>query len=284
MMQGKTIIVTGANAGIGKITSLKLAEMGAEVIMVCRNRIRGEETFLEIREKTGNENLHIMICDFSQPDSIAKFVRDFKQKYKKLDVLINNHGVTLVRKHLTKEGIESTFAINHLGYFSLTLQLLDKLKPSDYARIINVASSANYRVKELNIEDYNWEKRRYSFMNAYAESKLYNIMFTLFLAEKLKDTHVTVNCLHPGFIKTGLGINHAFLKPLNPIVKIKARPVEEGADTTILLATDPELEGVTGKYYHKMVEKEPNNLAYDKEAQEKLWNLSLELTNLKFYV
>ena len=124
-----------------------------------------------------------------------------------------------LKKNITENGYESTFAVNHLGYFSLTLQLLDLVKASDYARIVNVSSSSNYSVKKLEIEDYNWEKRRYKMVQAYAESKIYNIMFTFYLVDVLKDSHVTANCLHPGFIRTDLGINNKLLKPLNPIIK-----------------------------------------------------------------
>ncbi len=171
-MNNKNVIVTGANAGIGKETAFRLAEMGAHVILVCRNERKGIKVLEEIKEKTSNENLDLMICDFASLKSINDFVKSFKKKYKQLDVLINNHGAFSIRKALTEDGVETTFAVNHIGYFSLTLQLLDLLKASSYSRIVNVASSSNYSVKSLNINDYNWEKRRYKMMDAYAESKI----------------------------------------------------------------------------------------------------------------
>jgi NAD(P)-dependent dehydrogenase (short-subunit alcohol dehydrogenase family) len=280
-MKNRTILVTGANAGIGKATSEKLAEMGANVVMVCRNQKKGRVALEEIQEKTGNKNLELMLCDFASSKSISDLVSNFKDKYNKLDVLINNHGSIFLTKSYTNEGLEETFAVNHIGYFSLTLQLLDSLKAGSEPRIVNVSSSSNYRVKKLNLSDYNWERRRYRFMDAYADSKLYNIMFTFYLAEKLQSTNITVNCLHPGYIKTKIGLNNRILQLLTPLVKLKALPLEEGAGTSILLATSPELKGVSGKFYSKMEEKKPNSLAFDKEKQKELWDLSLELTGLK---
>jgi len=281
-MESKVVIVTGANAGIGKATAHKLAKMGAHVVMVCRNMRKAEKVFLEIQEETSNQNLDLMYCDFASLNSINKFVEKFKSKYKKLDVLINNHGSVFVLKSKTEDGLESTFAINHLGYFSLTLQLLDVLKASSPSRIVNVSSSSNYRVRKLEIDDYNWDKRIYHLMKAYAESKLYNIMFTFLLAEKLQGTNVTVNCLHPGFVKTKIGLNNFLLRLLTPLVKSGGMSIEEGAMTSVYLASSEEVESVSGKFFAKMKEKKPNDLAFDKKAQEKLWNLSLKLSNLNF--
>jgi len=279
-MKNKIVVVTGANAGIGKETALRLAEMGAHVILVCRNEKKGIKALEEIREKTSNENLDLMICNFASLSSINNFVKEFKEKHKKLDVLVNNHGTFSIRKALTEDGVEITFAVNHLGYFSLTLQLLDLLKASSYSRIVNVASSSNYSVKSLNIDDYNWEKRRYKMMDAYAESKIYNIMFTFLLSEKLEGTGIAVNCLHPGYVKTNIGLNHFLLRLIAPLVKVGAISTEEGAKTSLYLATSEEVEGVTGVYYHRMKLRKPNKLSFDKKAQQELWDLSLKLTNL----
>ena len=215
-MEDKLVLITGANYGIGKETTLRIAKLKAQIVMVCRNEKKGIKALQEVQQLSSNNNITLMLCDFSSLESINDFVKKFKSKYKKLDVLLNNHGAVFPTKNLSKDGYESSFAVNHLGYFSLTLQLLDLIKSSEYSRIINVASSSNYFVKKLKLDDYNWENRRYKFMLAYAESKLYNIMFTFYLAKLLKDTNVTVNCLHPGYIKTNLGINNPLLKPLNP--------------------------------------------------------------------
>ena len=279
-MKDMLVVITGANAGIGKETSLRLAKLGAHVVMVCRDEGRGKKALQDIKVITGNKKIDLMLCDFSSLNSISSFVEKFKKEYDKVDVLLNNHGAVFLKKRITENGYESTFAVNHLGYFALTLQLLDLVKASDYSRIVSVASASNYNVKELRIDDYNWEKRRYNMLKAYSESKLYNIMFTFYLANKLKNTAVTVNCLHPGFIRTDLGINHTILKPLNAIVKRKAKPVKEGAETSVYLASSPEVEKVTGKYYHIMEVREPNKLALDKTKQKELWNLSLQLTGL----
>jgi len=279
-MKDKLIVITGANAGIGKETTHRLAKLGAHIVMVCRNEKKGKKTLEEIKGQSGNNNLELMLCDFSSLKSINDFVKSFKKKYDKIEVLLNNHGAVFLKKTMTEDGFESTFAVNHLGYFSLTLQLLDLIRASDNSRIVNVASSSNYRVKKLEIDDYNWERRKYKLMTAYAESKIYNIMFTFLLAEKLEGTGVSANCLHPGYIRTGLGINNILLKPLNPIVKRKAKPLEEGAETSVYLTSSPEVENVTGKYYHIMKEREPNKLAFDKKKQIELWDLSLKLTSL----
>ncbi|NPD89281.1 MAG: SDR family oxidoreductase [Asgard group archaeon] len=279
-MKDRTVIITGANAGIGKATAFKIAEMEANVILVCRNIKKGEQTLKEIQESTNNNNLDLMICDFSSLKSIKSFVSNFKEKYDKLDVLINNHGAFFLRKQLTEDGVESTFAVNHLGYFSLTLQMLESLKAGTKPRIVNVSSSSNYRIKEWELDDYNWDNRKYNMMKAYAESKLYNILFTFLLAKKLKETNITANCLHPGYIKTNIGLNSPFLRLLRPLVKIKAMPLEEGAKTSVYLATSKKAEGATGKFYSKMEEKEPNKIAFNKEKQMELWDLSLKLTGL----
>jgi len=281
-MNDKVVIVTGANAGIGRATTQKLAEMDAHVVMVCRNKKKGEKALQEIQKKTQNKNLDLMICDFASLKSINNFAKDFKKRYNHLDVLINNHGAFFIKKSKTEDGIEPTFAVNHLGYYSLTLQLLDIIKASSPSRIINVASSSHYRVKNVYLDDYNYVRRQYSMMNAYGESKLYNIMFTFHLAEKLKGTDVSVNCLHPGFVKTNIGLNHFLLRLLSPLVKFKAMSPEEGAKTSIYLASSSEIEGVSGKFFTKMKEKEPNKLAFDKKLQKELWDLSLDLTNLSF--
>jgi NAD(P)-dependent dehydrogenase (short-subunit alcohol dehydrogenase family) len=280
-MENRRVIVTGANAGIGRATTEGLAQLGANVIMVCRDKKKAEKALKDIQEETGNNNLDLMICDFASLNSISEFVQDFKKKYNKLDVLVNNHGAVFLTKSYTEDGLESTFAVNHLGYFSLTLQLLESLKLGTNPKIVNVSSSSNYRVKKLEIEDYNWEKRRYYLMDAYAESKLYNIMFTFFLAEKLKEFNITVNCLHPGYVKTKIGLNNFFLKLLKPLVKMGGMSLEEGAKTSLYVIESSELDEVTGKFFVKLKDKKPNELAYDKEKQKELWELSLKLSKLE---
>ena len=280
-MENRRILVTGANAGIGKATVEGLAELGANVIMVCRNEKKGEKALKEIQEKTGNKNLDLMICDFASLKSINNFVKNFKKKYDRLDVLVNNHGAVFLTKSYTEDSLESTFAVNHIGYFSLTLQLLEILKAGNNPRIVNVSSSSSYKVKNLEIDDYNWKKRRYYLMDAYADSKLYNIMFTIYLAKKLEDTNITVNCLHPGYVKTKIGLNNFFLQLLKPLVKLGGMSLEEGAKTSLYVITSPKVDKTSGKFFTKMKEKKPNALVFNKEKQKELWNLSLELTGLQ---
>ena len=199
-MTGKVCIVTGANAGIGKETALGLAKLDATVVMLCRDRDRGETAQSEIKERSGNDKVKLMLCDLGSQKSIAQFASEFKQHHDRLDVLVNNAGVLMRERSLNEEGVESTFAINHLGYFLVTNVLLDVLKRGATARIVNVASAA-HRYGKIDIGG--WViGRDYSAFSAYANSKLANVLFTYELARRLEGTGVTANCLHPGAVGT----------------------------------------------------------------------------------
>lgn len=275
-MTGKVCIVTGANTGIGKETALGLARLGATVVMVCRDRDRSDAPLSEIKQKSGNDRVELMICDFSSQNSIRQFAEDFTQRHDRLDVLVNNAGVVLRKRSLTEVGIESTFAINHLGYFLVTNLLLDVLKKSAPSRIVNVSSTA-HRFGKLDINA--WPVGRdYTAFGAYANSKLANVLFTYELARRLEGTGVTANCLHPGGVGTNLyrGLPN-FLQALIKLVTISPA---RGARTSIYLASSSEVEGVTGKYFVRRRQHESSEASRNDEAARILWEVSAELTGL----
>ena len=275
-MTGKVCIVTGANTGIGKETALGLARLGATVVMVCRDRKRGEEAQLEIKQKSGNDRVELMICDFSSQSSIRRFAEEFKQQHDRLDVLVNNAGVVLRERSMTEDGLESTFAINHLGYFLVSMLLLDVLKKSAPSRIVNVASTA-HKYSKLDVNA--WPiGREYSAFGAYANSKLANLLFTFELARRLQGARVTANCLHPGGVGTNLF--RGLPRFLQALIKLVTISPERGARTSIYLASSPEVEGVTGKYFARRRPEKPSEASHNEDAARALWDLSAELTGL----
>jgi NAD(P)-dependent dehydrogenase (short-subunit alcohol dehydrogenase family) len=278
-MTDKVCLVTGANSGIGKATALGLAKLDATVVMVSRDKDKGEAALLEIRTLSGNKNVESMVADLSSQDSVRELAHDFKARNKRLHVLVNNAGIFLPRRVSTVDGLESTFATNHLGHFLLTNLMLDLLKASAPSRIINITSSAHYGA-EIDFEDLQGEKK-YSGFHAYSQSKLANVLFTYQLAKKLEGTGVTVNCLHPGVVRTGFGKDQSGL--MSVAVRIGGpffMSAEKAARAVIYLATSPELEHVTGKHFSKAKEKRSSEESYDVASAERLWKVSAELTNL----
>jgi NAD(P)-dependent dehydrogenase (short-subunit alcohol dehydrogenase family) len=278
-MTSKICLVTGANSGIGKATALGLAKLNPTVVVVSRDKDKGEAALLEIRTKSGNKNIDAMVADLSSQDSVRELAHDFKARYKKLHVLINNAGIFLPRRVPTAEGLESTFATNHLGHFLLTNLLLDQLRASAPSRIINLTSSAHFGT-EINFEDLQGEKK-YSGYHAYSQSKLANVLFTYQLAKQLEGTGVTVNCLHPGVVRTGFGKDQGGLMSIGVRVgsPFMMSP-EKAARAVVYLASSPELEGVSGKFFSKGQEKKSSAQSYDPATAEKLWKVSAELTRL----
>ena len=275
-LDGKICVVTGANAGIGLETARGLAEMGATVVMVCRDRQRGEAAQSEIKQTSGNDRVELMICDFSSQASIRGFAADYKVRHERLDVLVNNAGVLLRELSLNRDGVESTFAINHLGYFLATNLLLDVLKKSAPSRIVNVASTAH---KYGKIDIGGWVAgKNYSAFAAYANSKLANVLFTYELARRLQGTGVTANCLHPGGVGTNLFRGLPGL--LQGLIKLVTIGPERGARTSIYLASSPEVEGITGKYFARRRQQNSSEISHNEEAARRLWEVSEELTGL----
>lgn len=280
-LQGKTVLVTGATSGIGKQTALELAQMGATVILVARDPQKGQAVLEEIRTKTGNANVDLLLADLSSQASIRKLAAEFKGKYQQLHVLVNNAGGFYSTRKMTVDGLEYTFAFNHLAYFLLTNLLLDVLKASAPARIVNVSSGAQGMAK-MNFDDLQGEKR-YSGQGAYNQSKLANVLFTYALAHRLEGTGVTANVLHPGVVRTNFGRENPPLlfRILFPLIEPFMLTPEKGAETSLYLATSPEVEGVTGKYFAAKKVMRSNPVSYDEAAQEKLWQVSEELTRAK---
>jgi len=272
-MNEKICLVTGANSGIGKVTAKALAAGGATVIMVCRNRDKGEAARDEVVRETRNENVDLMIADFSDLRQIRRLAAEVKAKYPRLHALVNNAGAYNGKRTLTADGYETTFAVNHLGYFLLTVELLDLLKSSAPARVVNVSSDA-HRSARINLDDLNLENG-YGGWKAYGQSKLANVLFTYELARRLMGTGVTANCMHPGVVGTGFfnkigGLTGKFLQLFAPFM----RTPEKGADTVIWLASSPEVEGITGKYFVDRKEQATNQESYDTTIAARLWEVS----------
>src|SRR6185503_7295140 len=265
-LTGKVCVVTGANAGVGKETAIGLAKLGATVVMVCRDAGRAEKALREIKHKS-SDRVELMICDLASQKSIRQFADDFKQQHDRLNVLVNNAGVFLRQRSHTEDGIESTFAINHLGYFLVTDLLLDLMKNSKPSRIVNVASTA-HRYGKLDVNGW-VSAKEYSAFGAYANSKLANVLFTYELARRLEGTGVTANCLHPGAVASNLfrGLP-GFLEALIKLVTISP---ERGARTSIYLASAPDVHGITGKYFARRRPEKSSEASYDLEAARRLW-------------
>ena len=278
-MQGKFCLVTGSTSGIGRVTALALAKMGATVVLACRDKSKGEATRDEIKAQNPNAPVDILLADLSSQQSVRQLARDFTDRYSRLDVLLNNAGGIFLRRSTTIDGLEQTFAVNYLAPFLLTNLLLDTLKASAPARIVTVASGA-HQGATINFNDLQ-AKKRYSAMGAYGQSKLATILFTHELAKRLQGTNVTANCLHPGTVATNFGNgNGPVLSFLVKLVMRTGISPEKGAETSIYLASSPEVEGVTGKYFSNCKEVHSSKESYDEAAAQQLWEISVELTNL----
>ena len=278
-MESKICMVTGATSGIGQVTARELARQGATVIVVGRSRERSEATVNRIKQQTDNPNVEYRLADLSVQKDIHQLAQEFKHKYQRLHVLVNNAGAIFLRRLESADGIEMTFALNHLNYFLLTHLLLDTLKASAPARIINVSSRAHARVSGLNFADLQ-NKRGYG-MNVYGQSKLMNVLFTYELARRLEGTGIMVNALHPGLVATRFATNNGVLARLaRPLLDLFAISVEEGARTMVYLATSPEVEGMTGKYFYRQQAIPSSPASYDEEAARRLWEVTATMTGL----
>ncbi|XP_069802084.1 retinol dehydrogenase 14 [Dendropsophus ebraccatus] len=283
LMRGKTVIITGANCGIGRATAAELLRMEARVILACRDLERAEEAARELREETGDSGeVLVKQLDLSSLKSVRRFCQEVVREEPKLDVLINNAGVFQCPYTKTEDGFEMQFGVNHLGHFLLTHLLLSLLKSSAPSRIV-VVSSKLYKYGEINFDDLNSEKS-YSRSAGYSRSKLANILFTRELARRLEGTGVTVNCLHPGIVRTNLGrhINIPVLvKPLFNVVSWAFfKSPAEGAQTSVFLASSPEVEGVSGKYFGDCKEEDLLPKATDDLVARKLWDISEVMVGL----
>jgi NAD(P)-dependent dehydrogenase (short-subunit alcohol dehydrogenase family) len=280
IMRGKVCLVTGANDGIGKATALGLAKMGATVVMVCRDAAKGQAALAEIRQASGNPSIELLVADLSSQAAIHKLVDEFKQNHNQLHVLINNAGVNVLVRTLTADSVELNFAVNHLAPFMLTLLLLDVLKASAPARIVNVNSAAQ-GFGIIHFDDLMLAEK-YDSMRGYAQSKLANILFGYELARRLAGTDVTVNCFNPWLAKTkiaqGMG---GFFGLMARVLRPFAATPEKAAETAIYLATSSEVEGVSGKYFENKREKMSSKASYDLDLAKRLWDVSAELVHLE---
>ncbi|MNC23609.1 Cyclopentanol dehydrogenase [compost metagenome] len=279
-MQGKTVLVTGGNSGMGLATTIEMARRGAKVIMACRSQRRGEEALTEARRQSGSDDITLMLCDLASFQSIRSFAEGFLTEYPVLDVLINNAGVVTVKRELTADGFEMDLGVNHLGHFLLTNLLLDPLKAAKQGRIVVVASGA-YKIGKLHLDDHTLS-RGFNPAKAYARSKLANILFTRELAARLQGTSVTVNAVHPGAVGTSIGVNRdtGFGRSVLKLLSHFFLTPEQGADTAIYLAAAPELSRVTGQYYYRRQIQQLSPRAENAEEAARLWQWSLEQTGL----
>jgi NAD(P)-dependent dehydrogenase (short-subunit alcohol dehydrogenase family) len=279
-MKGKVCLVTGATSGIGKATATALAAQGATVVLACRNREKGEAVKQEIALATGNNSLDLMVADLASIESTKKGAADFLTRYPKLHVLVNQAGLFLNQRTLTPDGLETMFVVNHLAYFLLTNLLLDALKAGAPSRIVNGSGGAE-AMGDINFDDLHGAKK-WSSMKAISQSKLGNFLFTYELARRLEGTGVTVNVMHPGGVKTELGKGQGgFFGFMMKVMRPFMLTPEQGADTLVWLASSPEVEGVTGKYFIKRKEAKSSPRSHDKELAARLWKVSAELTGLK---
>jgi NAD(P)-dependent dehydrogenase (short-subunit alcohol dehydrogenase family) len=276
-----TILVTGATSGIGQEAAHELAAQGARVIVAGRSEEKARQTVSSIRSATGNKNVDYLLADLASLEEVRRLAAQVDERYDRLDVLINNAGAVFLRREESVDGYEMTFAVNHLAPFLLTNLLLNKLKTSAPARIINVASDAheNATLELDNLQSVN----DFSIMKAYGRSKLANLLFTYELARRLDPHRVTANALHPGFVSTGLGSNNvpSWVGNLfKSVTGLFARGVEEGAETAVFLAVSPLVAGVSGKYF---IDEEParsSSLSYDETLARGLWKASAEMVGL----
>jgi NAD(P)-dependent dehydrogenase (short-subunit alcohol dehydrogenase family) len=278
-MKGKVCLITGATSGIGEVTALELARQGFRVVITARSQAKLETALDKLSRQSGSQEISGLVADFSSQREVRSLVKTFMKEHDRLDVLINNAGAVYLRRTESVDGIEMTFAVNHLSYFLLTNLLIELLKASAPARIVNVASNA-HKGHELDFGDLQCQ-HNYQFMRAYGKSKLANIMFTYELDRRLVSSGVTVNALHPGFVATNIGGNNGWLVRLFlPLLRIWAISPEEGAKTSIYLASSPDVKGVSGKYFYNKHPTSSSKFSYNAAAARKLWDISAELTGI----
>lgn len=270
----KTVLITGANSGVGKAVSLLCANAGYRVVMVCRNKVKGENAYNEIISSSKSDSVHLLIADLSSLVSTENLANEFMNKFDGLDVLVNNAGLSLLSRELSADGIEKVFATNHIGYFYLTNLLLDVLKRQEHSRIINVSSQAHQPIDFSDLMSEN----NYKQYVTYGRSKTANILFTYELSERLKGTNVTVNCLHPGVVRTGIYDNVPFFaKIIISLMKPFFKSPESSAKYIFPLIDSDKYRNISGKYFINGSESPSKDFTYDTEERKKLWALTEEL-------
>ncbi len=268
-------MVTGATSGIGLVTARELARQGATVIVVGRDAAKCQRTVQAIQQATGNPHVSYMVANLALMREVRTLARDFIAEHPRLDILVNNAGAIFSQRIVTDEGLEQTWALNHLSYFLLTHQLMPVLLASPAARVINVSSDAHFAARGVNFDDPMFERQRYSPFGAYSQSKLANVMFTLALARRLRNTPITTNALHPGAVATSFGSGQGgVISALFALARPFMLTPEQGAQTTLYLATSPDVQQISGAYFDRCKPKPPSSAARDMDAQEQLWALS----------
>ena len=278
-LENKVCLITGATNGIGEEAAKELNKMGAEIVFVARNEEKGEQLKAELKEATGKESTMIL-ANLSSQAEVKSAAEKFLSMEKPLDILLNNAGIMNRKRNITEDGLEEVFSVNHLAYFTFTLMLIDKLKSTEGSRVVNVASGAHQFVKEMNFGDLQSEKV-FKPMQVYGQSKLANILFTKSLANKLADHGVTVNCLHPGFVSTGIGSNNKGIwNILMSLARPFARKTDKGAETSVYLCSSPEVKDISGEYFVDCKIEKVSDAAKSSDQADKLWEISSELTGL----
>ncbi len=282
-LNNKTVVISGATNGIGKAAAIELAKENPKMFFTYRNKDLADNLLSEIKNLSTNAEVHAVHCDFSSQDSIRKCATKIIDLCTNIDVLINNAGVVNTSYHETSDGIENTFAVNHLGYFLFTNLLINKMKGKEETRIISVSSAAHSFVKEMQWEDINFKNNFRQGLRVYGQSKLANLLFTRYLAIKLSTDNISVNAIHPGGVNTSLGSQNKawYSKPLRLILKPFFRSPLKGAESIIYLATKQD-DGVTGEYFFNSKITKSSTYSKNLEEANKLWNLSEELVNQKF--
>jgi NAD(P)-dependent dehydrogenase (short-subunit alcohol dehydrogenase family) len=282
-LEGRIALVTGATSGIGQETAVGLAARGAQVVLVGRDRARAEAARKDVTERSQNPRVDVLLADFASLEAVRGLAREFQDRYPRLDLLVNNAGLVMRERVLTADGYETTLAVNHLAPFLLTHLLRERLLASESARVVNVASDAHRFARRFDFDDP-MSERGFGFptvvtgLRVYGMSKLANILFTVELARRLDGTRVTANAVHPGGVATRLGTNTG--GALGKIVPLLMRPFfktpEQGAATSLYVATSPDLAKTNGRYFADSREREPLSTARDADAARRLWNLSCE--------
>ncbi|MDA0260759.1 MAG: SDR family oxidoreductase [Proteobacteria bacterium] len=279
-LHGKTIVITGATDGVGKEAAARIAQAGAALILVSRNQAKGRAVVEQMRQQTGNDGIAFLQADLSRFADVRRVAADIRGRCARIDVLLNNAGALFMARAESADGIEMTFALNHLSYFLLTNELIDLLKESTSARIVNVASQAHRR-GHVNFDDIE-NRTGYAGWRAYSQSKLANILFTNELARRLAGTNITVNALHPGFVRTRFGSNNSLVaKVLIAIaMRVSGVSVEAGGKTSVYVAIAPEIKGMTGGYYDRCRAVRSSAESYDEGVAARLWELSERMTGI----
>ena len=278
-LENKVCLITGATNGIGQESAKALNNMGAEIVFVARNEEKGNFLKQQLKNDSGRDATMI-IANLSSQAEVKRAANEFLALEKPLDILLNNAGIMNRERNETVDGLEEVFSVNHLAYFTLSLMLLDKLKQAENSRVINVASGAHQFVKDMNFDDLQSEKT-FKPLQVYGQSKLANILFTKSLSEKLLNSGVTVNCLHPGFVSTGIGSNNKGIwNLLMFLAKPFAKRTNKGAETSIYLCSSPAVKNISGEYFVDCTVEKVSEAANDPKQAEKLWDISFELAGL----